>query len=188
MTFGDPMDFAIEAYHEPSGPQYAGFGRICLHVQGLVLGDIRDNHCSLFNATDRIREVATDFGSLWDESFTGLSDAEVFALIDRELYSDQGSEDGQRFWVCDFLTNTGEMFDDSKTFIVFRAPDRMHILYCLRDDTLGSASCSATTFRRVADAYVNWFEEQVRTTAPPFFPINPFDLNEKVPEGWPPGE
>lgn len=182
MIFGDTTDFAIEAYHEPSGPQWGGFGRMCLHVQGMVLGDIRDNHCSLFHATDRIREVAADFESLWDESFTGLSDAEVFALIDREIYSDQGSEDGRRFWACDFLTNTGEMFDDSKTFIIFRRPDRLHILYCLRDDTLGSASCSVSTFRRVANAYVSWFDEQVRTTAPPFFPINPFDLDEKAPD------
>lgn len=188
MIFGDPTDFAIEAYHEPSGPHWGGFGRMCLHVQGMVLGDIRENHCSLFHATDRIREVAADVESLWDESFTGLSDMEVFALINREIYTDEGSENGPRFWGCNFLTGTGEVFDGSKTFIIFRRPDRVHILYCLRDGTLGSVSCSATTFRRVADAYVSWFDEQVRATAPPFFPINPLDLSEEVPDGWPPGE
>jgi len=187
MIFGDANDFAIEAYHEPYGPQYGGFGRMCLHVQGIVLGDIRENHCSLFHATDRIREVAADVESLWDQSFTGLSDMEVFELINREIYTDEGTENGPRFWGCDFLTGTGEVFDDSKTFIIFRRPDRMHILYCLRDDTLGSVSCSVPTFRRVADAYVSWFDEQVRATAPPFFPINPLDLNEKVPDGWPSG-
>lgn len=187
MIFGDTGDFAIEAYHEPSGPQYGGFGRMCLHVQGLVLGDIRDNHCSLFHATDRIREVAADVESLWNERFTGLSDLEVFDLINREIYTDEGAEDGRRFWGCDFLTGTGAMFDDSKTFVIFRGPDRLHILYCLGDDALGSVSCGMQTFRRVADAYVSWFEEQVRVIAPPFFPINPFDLNEKVPDGWPPG-
>ena len=31
------------------------------------------------------------------------------------------------------------------------------------------------------DHQYGWFEEQLRKTAPPFFPINPFDLNEKVP-------
>jgi hypothetical protein len=182
MTFGDTTDFAIEAYHEPYGPQYGGFGRMCLYVQGVCLGNIRDNHCSLFHATDRIREVADHFESLWDDSFAGLSDAEVFALIDREIYTDEASESGPSYAACDFLTNTGEMFDGTKTFIIFRPPDRIHILFRLRDDTFGSASCSVQTFRRVADAYVSWFEEQVRTTAPPFFPINPFDLNEKVPD------
>ena len=75
MIFGDPHDFAIEAYHEPSGPQYSGFGRMCLHIQGVSLGNIRDNHCSLFHATDRLREVAADVESLWNDDFMGLSDA-----------------------------------------------------------------------------------------------------------------
>ncbi len=182
MTFGDPKDFAIEAYHEPYGPQYGGFGRICIHVQGVCLGDIRDNHCSLFHSTDRLREVAADFESVGDASFAALSDAEVFALIDSEIYTGEASEGEASYAACDFLTNTGEMFDGTKTFIIFRLPDRAHILFRLRDDTFGSGSCSVPTFRRVADAYVSWFEEQVRTTAPPFFPINPFDLNEKVPD------
>ena len=55
MTFGDPKDFAIEAYHEPSGPQWAGFGRMAIDIQGVRLGDIRENHCSLFHAVDRFR-------------------------------------------------------------------------------------------------------------------------------------
>ncbi len=182
MTFGDPKDFAIEAYHEPYGPQYGGFGRMCIYVQSVCLGNIRDNHCSLFHATDRIREVAADFESLGDASFAALSDAEAFALIDSQIYTGEALESGPSYAACDFLTHTGEMFDGTKTFIIFRPPDRVHILFRLRDDTVGSASCSVLNFRRVADAYVSWFEEQVRTTAPPFFPINPFDLNEKVPQ------
>ncbi len=182
MIFGDPKDFAIEAYHEPSGSQYGGFGRMCIHIQGMSLGDIRDNHCSLVHATDRIREVAADFESLWHASFAGLSDADVFGLIDREIYTGDASESGPSYDASDFLTNTGEMFDGTKTFIIFRPPDRIHILFRLRDDTFGAASCSVQSFRGVADAFVSWFEEQVRMTAPPFFPINPFDLNEKVPD------
>lgn len=182
MIFGDPKDFAIEAYHEPYGPQYGGFGRMCIHIQGVCLGDIRDNHCSLFHATDRIREVAADFESLGHASFAVLSDAEVFALIDSEMYTGEASESEPSYAACDFLTNTGEMFDGTKTFIIFRPPNRIHIPFRLRDDTFGSASCSVPIFRRVANAYVSWFEEKVRTTASPFFPINPFDLNEKIPD------
>jgi hypothetical protein len=182
MIFGNPKDFAIEAYLEPYGPKYGGFGRMCIHIQGIALGDIRDNHCSLFHATRRIREVAGDFESLGDAGFATLSDAEVFSLIDAELYTGEASESRPSHTACDFLTNTGEMFDDSKTFVIFRPPDRVHILFLLRDDTFGSASCSVPTFRTVAEAYVCWFEEQVPMTAPPSFPINPFDLNEKVPD------
>lgn len=90
MTFGDPREFAIEAYHEPSGPEWAGFGRMAIDIQGVRIGNIREAHCSLFHAVNRFRQVCSRLEELWFESFVG------------------------------------------------------------------------------------WFEDQVRTTAPPFFPINPF--------------
>ncbi|MDZ4401712.1 hypothetical protein [Prosthecobacter sp.] len=173
MTFGQPTDFSIEVYHEPSGPEWGGFGRMAIVVQGVELGDIRENHCSLFHAADRLRELPPIIGNFWDESFDGLSDAEIFAVVDQALY---GSDDSnaERYRRFDFLTNTGEQFDDSKTFIVCRPDGRVHILYQLRDDTSGSACCLAQTFRQAAESFVCWFDEQVRTTAPPYYPVEPF--------------
>ena len=185
MTFGDPKDFAIEAYHEPSGPQWGGCGRLCLHIHGVSVGDIRDNHCSLFAVTDCFRRFSDSIENLWAGCFAGLSDAEVFRLIDRDIYSDEPPSDlGSGFRSFDFLTNSGEMFDGTKTFIFCDPDSLVHILYQLRDDTFGSGTCSAQTFRTVAEAYARWFDEQVRTTSPLFFPINPFDLSERVPDNW----
>ena len=179
MTFGDPKDFAIEAYHEPSGPRWAGFGRMAIDIQGVRLGYIRENHCSLFDAVNRFRQVFHRIESFWDESFDGKSVAEIFALIDTYYTGAPCEED---YSYCDFLTNTGEQFDDAKTFIVCRPDGFVHILFQLRDGTIGSASCSVSSFCMVAEAFVCWFDEQVRTTAPPFFPINPFNLNERAPD------
>jgi hypothetical protein len=74
------------------------------------------------------------------------------------------------------------MFHGTKTFIFCEPDGLVHVLYQLPDDTFGSGRCSVQTFRSVAESYIRWFDEQVRTTAPPYFPINPFDLNEKVPD------
>jgi len=164
MIFGHPSEFAIEAYHEPSGPQWGGFGRMALDIQGVRLGDIRETHCSLFHATNRFRELYPTIESLWDESFIGLSDAEIFGLIDRAIYTGEPVEGAPGYRCFDFLTNTGEQFDDVKSFIFCRPDGRVHILYQLRDGTAGSASCLAALFRNVAEAFVRWFEEQVRTT------------------------
>jgi len=183
MIFGNPNEFAIEAYHEPSGPEWGGCGRLCLHVHGVAVGDIRDNHCSLFAVTDSFRRFSKAIEALWAECFAGLSDAEVFRLIERDIYSDDPpSELGSGFGGFDLLTNSAEMFDGTTTFI-FRDPDGLvHILYQLRDDTFGSGTCSVETFRTVTATYARWFDEQVRTTAAPFFPVNPFDLDEGVPD------
>ena len=190
MIFGDPKEFAIEAYHEPSGPQWGGSGRLCLHIHGVAVGDIRDNHCSLFDVTERFRQFSSMIETLWAECFSGLSDAEVFRLIDRGIYSDDPPSEvlyGRNgkilgFGDFDFLTNSAEMFNGTKTFIFCDSDGLVHILYQFRDYTFGSGACSVETFRAVADTYARWFDGQVRTTAPPFFPINPFDLNERVPD------
>ncbi len=163
MTFGDPNDFAIEAYHEPPGPEWKGkgFGELCIHLQGTPLGDIDEEHCSLFHATIRFRELANTIDSLWDESFSGLSDAEIFELLDRELYADEPSENSRRYQRFNFLTNTGKMFAQWKTFIVCAPTGRVHILCQVRDGTSASGSCDVRTFQAVAEAYVRWFDEHV---------------------------
>ncbi|HEX4342218.1 MAG TPA: hypothetical protein VH255_02445 [Verrucomicrobiae bacterium] len=174
MIFGQTSDFAIEAYHEPSGPRWGGFGRMALDIQGVRLGDIRENHCSLFHATNRFRELYPTIETLWDESFTGLSDVGIFALIDRARYTGEPSGGVPDYRSFDFLTNTGEQFDDAKTFIICRPDGRVHILYQLREGTVGSASCLVSSFRNVAESFVHWFDAQVRTIAPPYFPVDPF--------------
>ena len=185
MIFGNPNEFALEAYHEPSGPKWAGYGRFCLHINGVAVGDIRDNHCSLFAITDRIRRVSETITQLWTEDFDGLSDAKIFHLIDRDIYTDHPPLNIETsLGECDFLTNSAEMFNGTKTFIICSPDSIVHLLYRLRDDTIGSGHCSVQTFRSVAYAYVHWFDEQVRNTAPPYFPINPFNLDEKVPDSF----
>lgn len=167
MIFGKPTDFAIEAYHEPSGPQWGGFGRMAIDIQSVRLGDIQENHCSLFHATDRFRELYPIIATLWDESFTDLSDIAIFGLIDHARYTGEPSELETRYQPFDFLTNTGEQFDHAKTFIVCRPGGRVHILYQLRDGSVGSGSCPIESFSHVAESFVRWFDEQIRTSAPP---------------------
>jgi len=180
MIFGEPTDFAIEAYHEPYGPEWSGFGRISIVIQGLRLGDIRENHCSLFHAVSQIRDVYPAIESFWDESFTGLSDAEIYAAVEHD-YRVADNSDWERLGRYYFLTFAGEPFDGFNIMVVCPPGEHVRILYSLPDDTFGAASCSVHSFKQVAESFVLWFDEQVRTTAPPYFPINPLDLNETVP-------
>lgn len=170
MTFGQPSDFAIETYHEPSGPKWAGFGRVSVDIQDVRLGKINEKHCSLFHFADRLRDLHPTIAALWDEAFNGLSDAEIFSVLDEALYQ-AGTGMWARYGRFDFLTNAGEQFDGFKTFIICRPAERVTILYQLPDDELGSASCSAHAFKHVSASFVLWFDEQVRTIAPPWFSV-----------------
>lgn len=169
MIFGNSNDFAIEAFHEPRGPQWHGFGRLCIHIQGFRIGDIQDKHCSLFHVTDRCRELRETIDSLWDPSFAQLSNAEIFALLDQEIYLGEPPKKSPQHNVFDFLTNTGEMFDGAKTFIFSRPAGRVHILYQFSDNVIRSGSCSVHNFRQATESYVGWFDERLREATPQYF-------------------
>jgi hypothetical protein len=92
VIFGNPEILAVEIYHEPSSPRWKGFGRMCLRIQGLVLGRLDEEHCSLFHAVERVAEVSAALATQWDERFAGHSAQEVFAWLDAVLYT--GEIDG----------------------------------------------------------------------------------------------
>ena len=92
MLFGDPNDFAVEIYHEPSSPSWLGFGRMRIFVQGVSIGEIEEQHCSLFHAVERIIEVAENLPTLWDARFSQHTDEEIFSWLDAILFSGEISD------------------------------------------------------------------------------------------------
>lgn len=160
MVFGNPNSFAVEVHHEPSAPEWKGFGRMCLHVQGVTIGDPLEADCSLFHAVERIAEVATDLAKLWDERFTGHTGQEVFAWLDAILYSGEieTSEDGLAKF--DFLTNTGEQFDGFKSFIYCTPDDVVCVPFQGRDDVVRTPTCTGTELREAAAQLGKWFRAE----------------------------
>lgn len=166
MLFGNPLEFAIEAYHEPMSPAYSGFGRMALHIAGVTIGDIDEEHCGLAPAAERLLSKASHIRSLWSPIFAGHSDEEIFLLIDRELYVDYGQSQNDieiginHYGQFDFLTNAGEQFDDFKTFLYASPEGTAHILYQHRGGAISSALCSIGAFEATVRAFVEWFNLQ----------------------------
>jgi Immunity protein 42 len=167
MIIGDTNDFAVEIYHEPSSPKYLGFGRMCIYVQCKRIGNIDEQHCSLFHAVDRITEVAETIYSISDERFTQHTEEEIFAWLDAILYSGDIPDKGEDMHRFNFLNNTGEQFDDSKTFIVcFSQLSLVKIIYKdFEKDTIGSVSCTIGTFQAVSADLRHWFNNQTQKVA-----------------------
>ena len=160
MIFGNPATFAVEIYHEPHGPGSKGFGRMCLHLQGLVLGRSDEQNCSLFHAVARITEISAGLSSQWDERFAGHSDEEVFSWIDAVLYTGEieGPDDElQRF---DFLTNTGEQFDNYKSFVFCLPEGEVCMPFSGPDGVVRTARVRAEEFRKVASELERWFRNE----------------------------
>ena len=160
MLFGDPNDFAVEIYHEPFSPGDLGFGRMRIFIQNVSIGIIEEKNCSLFHAIERVGEAAEALPTLWDKRFSKHTDEEIFNWLDAILYSGEISDVTEKnIHRFDFLTNTGEQFDDSRTFIVSLPDSTVRILF-FKEEKFGSATCQASTFRSVAASLVRWFKEE----------------------------
>ena len=165
MLFGNSQDFAVEA-HEESLPPHRGFGRLAVFVGGKVIGNVLEMHVGLGGPIETLRELRSALPRLYDEAFANKSASEVFELLDQALYVDdsrddiQLSEDIERFSPFNFLTNAGEGFDDSKSFVYCESNKVVHIVWkILESGVVHSATCSATSFVFAVDGACKWLDD-----------------------------
>ncbi len=114
MIFGDPNDVAIEAMTETHlvAPS-AVWGRMCLHIGSVVLGDYTDEHCGLTAHTADSRNYSTfrlDCGMI---RFLGLSHEQIHDLVRHAIYGDDDRSmteilaDSKRYRIFDLLSKLG---------------------------------------------------------------------------------
>ncbi len=181
QMFGDPGRFAIEAMSEPDlqAPS-AVWGRMCLHVGPVVLGDITNEHCGLYGAYSGLAELINNTTRLWDDSFAGLTHERIHDLVHAAIYKDDERSldaiqaDAGRYGRFDFLTNWGEQFDGFSSVIVQCEDTTTTILHRpylaqepqRRSGAFISATCSSADFRKACVAFINWFDSETARLTP----------------------
>jgi hypothetical protein len=125
MIFGDKKEFAVEAFHERLGEKDTHvFGRMCIWLRDEMLGDLDEPACMLDVTIGFLESILDRIAELCSKELSNLSDFETYNYLDEKLYGDdertaaQVSEDANIYFRYDFLTNGGESFDNSKSFIV----------------------------------------------------------------------
>jgi hypothetical protein len=168
MTFGDPTIYAIEAYNErlPGFSAQGLWGRICIHVQGVAFGDVTEEHCCLDHTFEALHNLATSVDRLWDKAFDGLTDYEIFDVLDTAMYRDVGQSldamqmDWSRYAHFNFLTNWGEQFDGAPKAFILRSPSGIQVLWRDASGTQQSLGISIDSFTRVTHDAHEWYKEQ----------------------------
>lgn len=176
MIFGNKNDFAIEAMVEPELKAPSSlWGRMCVWVQGVVIGDIDDPHCGLYPAYASFGEMLDNLSSLWVAEFSSMTDREIWNFLDGLLYSYHGDieiednrslEEMQEGWQIygkfNFLTNWGEMFDrNGKSFLLKQPGENLKILnldFPLKNSI--SLQCTEFSFRKAANEFRAWYCKQ----------------------------
>lgn len=168
MLIGDPHSFGIECHHEPI-PNETGrvFGRMCVFAEGWVLGDINEPACMLNVTEGHLSGVVRRLSSLDDKSLAGLSDREAFDRLNRAVYLDDGrsghevQQDAECYFRFDFLTNGGESFDGTKSFIVLSG-GYVRVLFTDNTGEFRSAHVPIKTFSQVVSGFFAWIESEGR--------------------------
>ena len=162
--FGDKAQFAISCVHEPFGsePRYV-YGRMCIRSGDKSLGDFHEPACMLNVTASHLHGVLERLPNLSADVFSGLGEASIWETIDRAIYrnDDRPMEeivaDAGRFFQYDFLTNGGESFDKSKSFI-FREDDKVSILFIEDDKVLDSIVVSIDSFYSAVKGFLDWID------------------------------
>lgn len=162
MLIGDRDSFAIECHHEPLPNERRWvFGRMCIWAQGHRLGDIGEPACVL-DVTERcLHLLLLQLDSLDDPALRGLGDRETFSYLDRAIYTDveqstdEAIPDAARFYKFNLLTNGGESFDRTKSFIVAEGK-RLRILFTNEKNEFVSAQVGRALFTLTVRGFLAW--------------------------------
>ena len=167
MLIGDKETFAVECYHDAFPDQGRSiFGRMCLWLGGKRVGDIDEPACMLNVTGKHLRALLPHIDELDDPALQQLGDADAFAFLNRALYlddsrsSEQIAADFKRFFKFDLLTNGGESFDRTKSFIL-RDGDEVRILF--EDEQHGGfvfARVERERFALVVRGFLDWLAEE----------------------------
>ncbi len=162
MLFGDPSTFAIECFHDPF-PNDRGwvFGQMAILVSDGRLGDIAEPGCMLNVTVGHLEDTLCNIDNLDEAEFHELADAELFELLDRALYGNDDRSsmevvaDAVRYRKFDFLTNGGESFHSTESFLVARG-QQLRLVFKDCDGALYSSHFSRAEFESAVKAFIAW--------------------------------
>jgi hypothetical protein len=166
MLIGDKDTFAIECYHDPvPNESRRVFGRMCVWLGGESLGDITEPSCMLNVTEGHLSDLLNRLHSLDDPAIRSLGDRDAYNLLNRLLYEDddrsdeQVSLDAERFAKFDFLTNGGESFDRSKSFIL-NSGDQFLVLFNDAKTGFASGRVPRSEFKLVVKGFLGWVSNE----------------------------
>jgi hypothetical protein len=173
MIFRDKSIFAIEIYHQPlNNNSFYMCGRMCIYLFNKIFGDINNEYCHLYSAYSALLDKINNI-NLLEYEFGLSNDYEVFNFLDDKLYMapdertlEQIKIDARLYFKFDFMTNTGEIFDRTKSFIYMDKNKKIHIIY--RTDEYndgfedGKIICNELDkeiFENVTKDLIKWYDE-----------------------------
>jgi hypothetical protein len=165
---GDKSEFAIQVMSEPDlKPPSAVWGRMCLWVKGIQLGDFNNSHCGLCQCVHHLNQVLEILDELWSNSFNNKSDKEIFNFL-KTAWLDPGFDDFGASNECSqyhkYNASYGfaEMFDSEGMFFILTMPNNiLKFLYQPNESSdIKSLAIDKELFTNTVIKFNSWYVEQ----------------------------
>ena len=177
MVFGDKNIYAIEVHHQPQDEDsFYMCGRMCIYLYNKMFGDINNEYCHLYATYTTLVEKSKIITEL-EYDFNLENDVDIFNFLDTKLYIldedadrtyEQIRNDIKPYLKFDFMTNEGEMFDRTKSFIYMDKNKKIHIMYQTdkynknnEQFESGEIICNEVdkeTFENITNDFIRWYE------------------------------
>ncbi|MEZ5330339.1 MAG: hypothetical protein R3F19_35275, partial [Verrucomicrobiales bacterium] len=144
----------------------AVWGRMRIWCRNESFGDFENPYNALYSASERFRVMRDAHPNLWDPTFEGLEDTEIFRIFNEAIYngthsnSDEIVDLADRFWKFDFLTNWGEHFDPLKGLLAFDPNGEALFMIEDGDDRVRGFRFPQASFVEAASDFVRWFDSE----------------------------
>jgi len=177
MKFGNEDIYAIEVYHQPQdNNSFFMSGRMCIYLKNKMFGDIEEKYCHLFGPYDTFIKKIKYLDEL-EHDFNIKNDINIFKFLDEKLYIlkeddkrsiEQIRNDMKPFIKFDFMTNSGESFDRTKSFIYMDLNKKIHIMFetgkynekakRFEDEEIICNVLDKEIFKNVTKDFISWYE------------------------------
>ena len=162
MIFGNKNTFAIEVKHDTSytAKNYI-FGSMCMWIENVALGNIDEPACILGVSYMQLKTVLESIPKQNIENLPKTNESDLFNFIDHKTYiGDDYSPEDHVFYDYDFMTNGGESFDNTKSFII-KYEDQYKIFFHDYDKKQSFyKTVDKSVFHNVIESFFTWHEEK----------------------------
>ncbi|MCL1994006.1 MAG: immunity 42 family protein [Spirochaetes bacterium] len=172
MMFGNRNIYAIEVYHQPlDSSTFFMCGKMCIYLYAKPFGDIDNEYCHLYPAYDTLKNKISNLLEL-KYDFNLNNDFDIFNFLDDKLYNLHEEDERTYEQICndmnpylkfDFMTNAGETFDRTKSFIYMSKNKKIHIMYQnigdSENDEIICNELDKDIFENTTRGFLKWYEE-----------------------------
>ncbi len=165
---GNKSEFAVQVMTEADlTPPSAVWGRMCLWVNNISLGNFNEEHCGLYQCVHHLNEVATSLELLCGDAINNKSDIDAYNFLKSAWLEPNSNDFGEpneasQYHKYNISYGLAEMFDKEPIFFLINTSNgHLKLLrQSTTNDDISSHIINKKVFTNVIAELNTWYMQQ----------------------------